>query len=477
MNLMNRRRMMSALGSATLTAALAPRTSRASMANDDVQLGFISCGDRATKLMDFFSGVEGVRVAGLCDPDSQRLAAAHAKFPQARAWNDLRHLIDANDIDATVISTCNHWHSLAAIWSMQAGKHVYVEKPLSHYPWEGQQTVLAARKFNRICQVGTHQRSDPLQNDIQHLLHDAQELGAILSVRCNRLGVRKSIGKRTKPLDMKGVDQDLWFGPANVQDVYRKQLQYDWHWDWNTGSGEMGNWGAHILDDVCNNVFRDQVPYPKRVMAGGARLNWKDAGETPNVHLVMFDTGEIPVVMALSNLPVAESNEAQHVGPASGYVVYCEGGRLEGQRGKAAAFDEKNQLIRKFATEGGNHHHQANFIDAIRHDHSSRLRADVQIGHQSCTWCNVANICHRIASRSWEDVSRERSEDPLWQDAAKTIQQFIPTDSVAATQEIRFSELMSFDGDQQRFTGPQAGAANRLLRREDRAPFIIPDLA
>ncbi len=235
---------------------------------------------------------------------------------------------------------------------MQAGKDVYVEKPLSHSQWEGQQTVLAARKFGRICQVVTHQRSDPLQAEIKQLLHGSKLLGKILAVRANRFGVREPIGKRAGPLDCSSnVEMDLWNGPAAVEDIYRDQLQYDWHWDWNTGSGEMGNWGVHILDDICNNVFLDRPAIPKRILAGGGRLAWDDAGETPNVQIAMFETDDIPVAMTLSNLEPPASESPLYPGPSSGYVVYCEGGRLEGQREKAAAYDKEGKLQRRTKKE------------------------------------------------------------------------------------------------------------------------------
>ena len=140
---------------------------------------------------------------------------AKKRFPKARTWTDLRDLLEDDGIDAVVIATCNHWHCLAAIWAMQAGKDVYVEKPLSHSQWEGEQTVAAARKLGRICQVGTQQRSDPMQAEIKKFLHEEQALGKILSARVNRFGVRASIGKRETPLEIaKDVAYDLWLGPA-----------------------------------------------------------------------------------------------------------------------------------------------------------------------------------------------------------------------------------------------------------------------
>ena len=164
------RRNFLAASTAGLNASLMPQTSWAANANDEINLGFISCGGRAGGLMGQFSKVEGVNIAGLCDVDENRLGLAKERFPKAQTWTDLRQLIASESIDAVVIATCNHWHCLAAIWAMEAGKDVYVEKPLSHSQWEGQQTVAATRKYNRICQVGTQQRSDPMQAEIKKFL-------------------------------------------------------------------------------------------------------------------------------------------------------------------------------------------------------------------------------------------------------------------------------------------------------------------
>ena len=149
--------------SATAGSVLA----RSVSANDEIRLAFLSCGGRANELMGSFEKISSVKVVGVCDPDPKRVDKAKKRFPAAKTAVDLRTFIDDPDVDAVVVATCNHWHCLAAIWAMQAGKDVYVEKPLSHTQWEGEQTIAAARKYSRICQVGTQQRSDPMQAQIK----------------------------------------------------------------------------------------------------------------------------------------------------------------------------------------------------------------------------------------------------------------------------------------------------------------------
>lgn len=462
-----------------LTLATPAKRLWAANANDEINLGFISCGGRSNALMGSFAKVPGVTIGGLCDPDESRLGQASKRFPKARTWTDLRELLADDGIDAVVVATCNHWHCLAAIWAMEAGKNVYVEKPLSHSQWEGQQTVNAARKLGRICQVGTQQRSDPMQAEIKKFLHEEQALGAIESVRVNRIGMRASIGKREMPLEIsKDVAYDLWLGPAAAEPIYRDKLQYDWHWDWNTGSGEMGNWGVHVLDDVRNVVFRDSVALPRRIQGIGGRVVWNDAGQTPNVHLVQFDTGSIPVSICLSNVaagPDAKKSPA-HPGPGSGYIAFCEGGRYEGQRGGGVAYDAAGKVIRRFKGNSGNGLHQQNFIDAVRAGDSSLLNADVEVGNDSTGWCNLANIAYRAGSRYRAETVADGFPQlgRLSEELAGWLAPYgMPLDGGA----ILASPILEIDPASEQFTGPGAAAANRFLKRDYRDGYTVPETA
>lgn len=474
----NRRRFLGASFAAGFTASLPATTLRAANVNDEVHLGFISCGSRAGELMGQFSKVDGVNIAGLCDVDEKRLGRAKERFPEADAWIDMRDLIDSDRIDAVVIATCNHWHCLAAIWAMQAGKDVYVEKPLSHSQWEGRQTVAAARKYNKICQIGTQQRSDPMQTEIKRFLHDEKALGEIQTTRVNRYGVRPSIGKRETPLPIdKDLAYDLWLGPAQDLPIFRNALHYDWHWDWNTGSGEMGNWGVHVLDDVRNVVFRDRVALPQRILAGGGRVALNDAGQTPNVHFAYLDTGSIPVVIGLSNLPAQPGGEKSppHPGPGSGYVVYCEGGRYEGQRGRGAAFDQDGKKIREFKG-GGDVRHQQNFIDALRAQDRSILNAEIAVGNDTTGWCNVANVAFRCGREFSPEVARQFDLEP-WESLLTEMDTHLHSYDLALESEsVRLSPLLNLDAKTETFVGDHADAANHFLRRAYRKGYEVPQI-
>ena len=479
MSIFSRRRFLAA-AAATGIAVSQPARLWAKNANDRVAVGFISCGGRARGLMTQFMATGLCDIVAICDPDAQQIAAAQELVPEANVFTDLRKLIEDPTIDAVVIATCNHWHCLAAIWAMEAGKHVYVEKPLSHTQWEGVQTVAAAKRYNKICQIGTQQRSDPMQAEIKEFLHQEKGLGKINAVKINRYGVRGTIGKRETPLQIPAdVDYDLWLGPAQDQPIMRDRLQYDWHWDWNTGSGEMGNWGVHIMDDVRNNIFLDKVAMPKKIFGGGGRIAWNDAGQTPNVHFTYIDTGEIPVVVGLSNLPDTPGgkNSAKHFGPKSGYVAHCEGGKYLGERGKGVAIDNDGKVIRKFKGNSGSVVHPANFCEAVIANDPTMLNANVEVGNDSTGWCNMANISFRAGSQMSAQQAREVKQ-PQWQTLMDEMDQHLATyGAKISDQEIKMSPMLELSEDGSKFIGEGANAANVFLKREYRKGYEVPDMS
>ncbi len=473
----SRRHFLKSTLAASVSLAATPRWARA--ANDEIGLGFVSCGGRSGGLMTEFEKIDGVNIAALCDPDETRVAARSKQFPKATTYTDLRDLFNDSSVDAVVVATCNHWHCLASIWAMEAGKDVYVEKPLSHSQWEGRQTVAAARKYDRICQMGTQQRSNPMQAAIKQFLHQDKVIGDVVSARVNRYGVRGPIGKRTEPLKIdKDVAYDLWLGPAQDQPLFRDKLHYDWHWDWNTGSGEMGNWGVHVLDDCRNNVFQDKVALPRRIMGGGGRLVWNDAGDTPNMHFAYFDAGGIPVVIGLSNLTAGgdAKGSPKHPGPGSGYIAYCEGGRLEGHRGGAKAYDNDGKLIKDFAS-GGGITHQENFIQAVRNHDRSILMSEVEVGNDSTGWCNLANIAFRAGETfSYEEAREQGSDIPPWSGILDEMDAHCKAHGIAMDGgEVLLSPLLTLDRETEQFVGDQAEKANKFLKREYRKGYEVPE--
>ncbi len=484
----NRRQFLLSSSSAAAAITLAPvgfaARCFASSPNEEIGLGLIGAGGRGSGLAKGFARIAGTRLVAVADPDEKR--SGKFQSAQCTAYTDLRKLLENPNVDAVIIATCNHWHCLAAIWAMQAGKDVYVEKPLSHSQWEGRQVVKAARTHGRIVQLGTQQRSDPMQAEIKRFLHEEKALGKIRYAQANRLGQRGPIGKRKKPLSIPPeVDYDLWLGPAQDQPIYRNQLHYDWHWDWNTGSGEMGNWGVHVLDDVRNVAYLDQVTTPRRILAIGGRVAWDDAGNTPNVHYVYFDTGTFPALIALSNLASAPGKrggwttkgQRPVAGPGTGYVIACEGGYYLGQRGSGRAIDRKGKTIRTFKCGAFDQIHKQNFIEAVRTREANSLNAEIEVGHHSSGWCNLANIAYRAG----QAFSREAftSQDPgvgpfrqLLEEMREQLERF---DIPLSDPGIRLSPMLNHDPQTERFVGEHAELANSFVKREYRDGFVVPE--
>jgi predicted dehydrogenase len=465
------------LSAAAGASALALPTRRVLGANDTINLGFIGVGARGAFSAKWFSEIPGVRVAAVCDPDEQHMAACQAQFPQARKIRDLRRLVEDKDVDAVVISTCNHWHALAAVWACEAGKDVYVEKPLAQTVWEGRRIVEAARRYGRIAQGGTQQRSDPVQPRIRELIRSGK-LGKMLWIRGNRYGLREGIGKRATPLaPPASVDYDLWLGPAQDVPIYRNELHYDWHWTWNTGCGELGNWGVHVLDDIRNMLF-DECTLPRRVLAGGARVVWNDAGETPNVHFIYYDTGTVPVIFALSNLPSKAGVKAEphYRGIRSGFVIQFENGYYAGGRGGGWSYSLDGKRLEQFDGDGGEAHAR-NFIEALRNRDPKVLNAPVEQTHYSSSWCHLANIAYRLGAQYERGRAAEIATDfKPWAELLDGFRAHVEANGLdPAMSDFRLSSVLEIDPARETFTGPSATPqALALLSREYRKPYVVP---
>jgi predicted dehydrogenase len=446
--------------------------------NEKVRLGLIGLGWKGGQHLDDLLSRDDCEVVALCDPEGAFLDAARQKAPRATANADMRQLLDDKAVDAVVISTCNHWHCLAAVWACAAGKDVYVEKPLSYTLWEGRQLINAARKHGRIVQVGTQQRSDPMQQEIRAFLHDEKALGPIESVAVTRFGIREGIGKRETPLELpKTLDKDLWLGPAADLPIYRSKVNYDWHWDWNTGNGEAANWGVHILDDVRNVAFQDTVKLPAAVVCGGGRVVWNDAGQTPNLMFAVLETGTAPVIFALSNLPELPGSKQPLTfeDTQSGYVVHCKGGSYHGRRGGGEAIDPAGKVIRKFKGTTGGREHYANFFDAMRSRDPQHLNADVVVGHDSTNWSHVINAAWRSAGTAGfipggtlAGGASSAALERLLLDHVAAYGAAIPADALT------LSQRLETDASREMFVGPGAEEANAFLGpREFRKPYVL----
>ncbi len=465
-------------GALATGAALSLPTQRVLGANDDIRLGFIALGGQGRGLLGSFSGIDGVRVVGLAEPDRDRLDAAHEDFPDADAYTDFREMLERDDIDAIVMANCVHWHGLATCMAIEAGKDVYVEKPHCYSIWESQQIVARANHYGKLVQVGTQHRSASVQQEVKDWLASGA-IGDVQWVRSTTYNSRNSIGIRDTPMTPpEHVDYDLWLGPAQDLPIYRQNFQYDWHWVWNTGGGEAANWGPHILDDVYNIVFDDAPVHPRSCMSVGGRVAWNDGGETPNIHMSYFETDSVPVSYEVVHLPVEPGGDMGGVrGTRNGYVIQCEGGYYSGGRGGGDAYDNDGAEIQSFRGGSGAGEHHRNFISAVRNQDRSELNADVSKLHYSICWCHWANVAYRLGqSYDPEHVASITQQHDYWEEAWEDITARLRAHDIDPEGEgvLQAGPVIEIDSDNETLAGDSATPeALALLRREYREPYVL----
>jgi predicted dehydrogenase len=463
-------------------------------ANDAVRVAVIGLGStdavggvggRGHQLIASLLQVPGVRIAALCDVDetflrreAQPLADRGLRVATHR---DLRRVFDDRTIDAVVIATPNHWHGLATVWACQAGKDVYVEKPFSHNLWDGRQMVAAARRHGRMVQTGTQNRSSPLLREAFDELQRGQ-IGRIRLAHAIMYRGREGIGRVDAPAPVPAtVDYDLWCGPAPKTPLRRRQLHYEWHWFWETGNGEIGNNGVHMMD-VCRWALRSDQP-PPRAMSIGGRFAVNDAAETPNTQIALLDYQPAPLICEVRN--VRQGTNASSIGAfrhrTRGVVIDCEGGYFAGDASGGALFDSKGGKIKEFAGGGGRLEvsHLANFFAAVRSRKSAELACEAWEGHGSAAACHLANISHRIGRETPPDAIRERLRPtPEIAGAFDRCREYLRQNGVDlnATPAV-LGPWVTFETKAQRFVGEFADAANALVRPPYRPPFVMPDIA
>ncbi len=467
------------------TIAMAAPYSRALGANDDIRIAIVGVGGQGSNHIGFFHKLEGVRIVAICDADEEHLNKQASEFEKkyeqkVRTYRDVRELLEDKSIDVITSATPNHWHSLVTIWACQAGKDVYIEKPVSHNIWEGRKMVEAARKYNRIVQAGTQQRSCPA---VQEAARDIQagKYGKVLWAHCSKLGTdnRGPIGKVTTPQPVpESIDYNLWAGPAPMTPVMRKSFHYDWHWQWNWGDGEMANWGIHYLDDLRHLLGADDVP--TRIVAAGNRFIWDDNGETPNMHIALFDYDGLPVVVDIRNLPdpkrAGGRSGAVYLHSRGGNYIQCEEACVRISRGGGGAYDKNGKRIHQYRGDGGAAHAQ-NFINAVRSRKVSDLNADILKGHLSTVLAHQANICWRVGSEATVDKvydSFKSHEDALYT-LTDILQQLGGNDVALAKEPFILGPVLTYDRKKERFVGENAEQANKFIKCSYREPFVVPD--
>jgi predicted dehydrogenase len=464
---LTRRSFLKATGLATTAAALRPRSwAQVAGANSDIRLALVGFHNRGLDIIKLdMPTVTGARITALCDVDSAVLDGTAKTFRDqghdVQTFSDYRDLLAKGDIDAVIIVTPNHQHALQAVWACQAGKDVYLEKPVCHNIWEGRRIIEAADKYKRIIQVGSQCRSsDSLAEAVAWVR--AGNLGKIISARGLCYKRRASIGLTTGPQPVPPtVNYDLWCGPAPLAPLRRTKFHYDWHWQWPYGNGDLGNQGVHQMDIA-------------RWFLGG-RLGYVDDGQTPNTVVIVQDYAKAPLIFEVRGLPTRTGSNAmdKYDGASIGVVVQCEGGQvIVPDYVTAQAYDKNGQKVKDFT---GSSSHMGNFIAAIRSRKVSDLHAPISEGFISSSLCHTGNISLRVGAPQPPDAIREQIKG----NAAMTEAFGRVTEHLAANgldlvkTPLTLGAALEFDPQTEKFTN--SDDANALLTAEYRKPFVVPE--
>jgi predicted dehydrogenase len=335
-------------------------------------------------------------------------ASASQGAVKPQGIRDFRRALDDSAVDAIVCATPNHWHAGVTILGCLAGKHVYVEKPVSHTPEEGERMIAAARKTNRVVSVGLQRRSSELYRTVVDRVQNGA-IGRALYAKSWYYANRPSIGQGKQTAPPAWLDYNLWQGPAPERPFHDNVVHYNWHFFWHWGNGELGNNGVHSID-ICRWALG--VDYPSHVTASGSKLRYDDDQETPDTCTVTFDHGGRSIVWeGISWSP--------HYPPHSAFGMEFRGesGTLSVDDGGFTIYDSDRKVVEKGPAGRGDAEHLSNFLDAIRSGTS--VNADVEEGHKSTLLCHLGNIAVRTGQPLQIDpsnghVQNNTAADALW---------------------------------------------------------------
>ena len=384
-------------------------------ANDRINMAVIGCRGRGRDHIAIYSKLPNSRVAAICDIDqAQRERAVQYTEQQQGAkpadFDDIRRVLENKDIDAVSIATCNHWHALATIWACQAGKDVYVEKPASHNIFEGRKMVEAARKYNRVVQVGMQSRTTGHKQRVIQMLRDGA-IGQVYMAKGLCFKRRKTIGHSPDGPVPPGVNYDLWLGPAPMRAFNPNRFHYNWHWFWDTGNGDIGNQGVHEMDIARWGLGKSGLP--KRVVSTGGKFVYKDDQETPNTQIATFDYGDVQLMFEVRGLLTGGESSIEFDGSNYiGNIFFGSDGTLAvDSKGWQMYKGEKRELVdqgRYLEPQvWDTRPHMQNFQNAIRTRKHTDLTADIEEGHVSAALVHLANASYRTGRSLVVDPGKE----------------------------------------------------------------------
>ncbi|GEO05143.1 dehydrogenase [Adhaeribacter aerolatus] len=375
-------------------------------ANELVRIATIGVNSRGNSMGRTIAQQKNAEVATVCDVDERAIPKAIKSIMDAKAKStpksekDCRKVLADKSIDAIYIATPDHWHSPLTIMGCQAGKHVYVEKPLSHNPREGELAIAAARKYNKVVQMGAQRRSAPILTQGIKKLHEGI-IGRVYMAKTWYTNNRKATNLKPGTVPS-WLDYELWQGPAPRRAYKEGLIHYDWHWFWHYGTGEALNNGTHEVDVARWGLG---VDYPIRVSSVGGRYQFQDDWETPDTQVVIMDyPGRISLMWESRS-----SNGRKIEGQDRGIIFYGDKGSLDTGHDGYRIYDQEGKLLQDVkanetaSLEGRNTAspslgmdslHVADFLDAIKNNR--RPNCDVELGHKSTVAMQLGNISWRV---------------------------------------------------------------------------------
>ncbi len=371
--------------------------------NDVVRVAVCGVHGQGKSHIASWGKVKDARITTICDIDLN-VTARPARSVEERYGDapkivqDIRRVLDDKSIDAISLAIPNHWHALATIWACQAGKDVYVEKPVSHNVTEGRRMVEAARKYNRIVQTGTQCRSHQGIQDAIAFLRSGQ-LGKVYMAKGLCYKPRGSIGVEPDGSVPAGVDYNIWLGPAPERPFNPNRFHYNWHWFWDYGNGDLGNQGIHQMDLARWGLGKTE--FPKAVLASGGHFGYSDQGETPNTLHVAFEFDDCELQFEVRGLYTNTEAEVK-----VGDIFYGTEGIMA-----ITSYEQWQTYLGKELERGpggkAGGDHFANFVKAVKARDYKLLNADIEHGHISSAYCHLGNIAYRLGRKLHVNPSTE----------------------------------------------------------------------
>jgi len=497
MSKITRRRFLHSSLAAAAAAGAAPYVARAQGANEKLGVAIVGLRGRGGSHLSAFHADPRTEIRYVVDVDekvgqdrAEQVGKKQGLKP--RFVRDMREAFDDPAVDVVTTATPNHWHALCGIWAMQAGKDAYIEKPVCHEIAEGAALVAAARKYDRICQVGTQCRSNPAIQDAVKFLADGG-IGEVRFARGLCYKRRKSIGPLGDYPIPPEVDFGLWTGPAPITEpkLTRERFHYDWHWQRLYGNGDLGNQGPHQTDIARWGLGVDT--HPISVLSYGGRLGYQaerkddsyvDAGDTANTEVSIYDYGDKCIVFETRGLSVDNSADEElnklfqsTKGNKIGVVFYGTDGYLVQKKyDLCIVYDKDLNVTREFTGSGD---HYANFIDACLSRNTEDLNAAVREGHLSAAISHLGNISYYLGEDNKVSVDEARrilsgvkSLDDNLATLDRTIRHLVDNGVDLVKYPISMGPLLKFDPDNEVF--PESPEATAMVTRRYRKGFVCP---